>query len=77
MKLAKYKELHEKNYGPEYGGHVQYFVATKKMVPLLIKVAESAERLLGEGQCLHRDSTAYQNLLGDLHRTLRDVESVR
>jgi hypothetical protein len=75
MQLSKYKRLYEHNFSKEPGGHVEFIVATRKMVPPLIQLAEAVGLMLGEGQNYHHDSIPYQQLKQKVHDALREVES--
>lgn len=74
--LDNFQDLHDKCYGPGYGGHVPYFAKSRDIVPPLIAVARAAYKLLGEGADYHQDSEPYQAIERELHNALRDLEGV-
>ncbi len=73
MTLEDFKALHHRCYHGDYGGHVQYNVAAREMVPHLIKVAEMAVQLFN----VHQDTKEGQHLRMEMHKAIRGFEGVR
>ncbi len=72
MTLDQFQAMHERNFGPGYGGHVTYFAACRVMVPILIDIARLADEQIN----VHQDTDAGLALRGKIRAALKALEGV-
>lgn len=72
MTLSELQKKHDRNFGKEPGGHVEYVMACKHAVPPLIRIAHCARALM----VTHQDTERGVQLRQQMHEAIRELERV-